>query len=74
MERTKGDSLPGPRFWYAAPVGTVAERGPLVCSEGQYGLVISAGEGWEVGMPRFSCQLSHFASLSLTWEYHLPAP
>lgn len=74
MGRAKGHSLPGPRFWYAAPVGTAAELGPLVCSEGQYGLVISAGEGWEVGTPRFSCQLSHFASLSSKWEYHLPAP
>lgn len=74
MERTTGHSLLGPHVWYAAPVGTMAELGLLVCNEGQYGLVISAGEGWEVGMPRFSCQLSHFASPSLKWEYHLPAP
>lgn len=74
MERTTGHSLLGPHVWYAAPVGTRAARGLLVCDEGQYGLVIPAGEGWEVGTPRFSCQLSHSASPSLKWGYHLPAP
>lgn len=73
-EITTGHSLLGPGVWYAAPVGTTAELWLLVCNEGQYGLVISAGEGWEVGMPRFSCQLSHFASPSSKWEYHLLAP
>lgn len=72
-ERTTEHCLLSPHVWYAAPVGTMAALGLLVCNEGQYGLVISAGEGWEVGMPCFLCQLSHFASPSLKWEYHLPA-
>lgn len=44
MEGTTGQSFLSPGVWNAAPLGTVAELGLLVCNEGQSGRVISAGE------------------------------
>lgn len=57
MEGTTGQSLPSPRVWNAAPLGTVAELGLLVCNEGQSGLVISAGEAG-----RWACRASRASS------------
>lgn len=43
MEGIIGQSLLSPGVWNAAPPGTVAELGLLVCDAGQSGLGISAG-------------------------------